>query len=161
MIIRIFPLFFLSAFGSVAFAQTACPVGVAPGSATCGPSPGVEMQQPPPTPSGEWLKTWGAVASNKSGDIGLSSGRATKQDAEAVAIEKCEDWNTGHCKIDLSYRNQCVAGATATTGKGGAVSSAATVKLAESMALSNCSNQGSKNCKILFSECSKPVFRKY
>lgn len=59
-------LFLLNLFLSgVAFGQTACAVGVAPGSPQCGPDSGTsrgDIPDPPPRPTGEWLKTWGAIA---------------------------------------------------------------------------------------------------
>lgn len=41
---------------ATASAQTACPVGTAPGSATCGPSPTQEIASPLPGPRGNGLK---------------------------------------------------------------------------------------------------------
>lgn len=51
-----------------AYAQTACPNGVAPGSPQCGPDSGTsrgEIPLPPPQPTGEWIKTWGAIVNSR------------------------------------------------------------------------------------------------
>jgi len=71
------------ASGGAAVAQTACPVSTPAGSATCGPSPasGGEIAPPAPRPSGEWLKTWGAIATAANGDTGVSSQQASEADA--------------------------------------------------------------------------------
>lgn len=51
-----------------AYAQTACPNGVAPGSPQCGPDSGTsrgEIPLPPPQPTGEWIKTWGQLSTQE------------------------------------------------------------------------------------------------
>ena len=88
-------------------AQTACPVGTPAGSAMCGPSPGGgEIPAPAPRPSGEWLKTWGAIATSPSGNGGVSSQRLSKQDAEKVALQNCASAGGTSCKVELAYENQ-------------------------------------------------------
>ena len=146
-----------------ASAQTACPVGTAPGSATCGPSPGsAEMPPPPPRPSGEWLKTWGAISSNRAGDMGVSSGKLSKAEAEEEARNRCLGWKTGDCKIDISYRNQCVAAAGALQNRrGGGTASGPTLDGAKSQAMKICNEVSGGQCKIMVAECSEQVFRKF
>src|SRR3546814_8780203 len=57
---------------NVAFAQTACPQGVAAGSAQCGPSslvnPGDSDYRfkAPALPQEKWSDSWGAIASDRS-----------------------------------------------------------------------------------------------
>ncbi|QDG94278.1 DUF4189 domain-containing protein (plasmid) [Rhizobium sp. NIBRBAC000502774] len=148
--------------GTAALAQTACPVGTPAGSATCGPGAGGQIASPPPRPSGEWLKTWGAIASNRAGDMGVSSNQLSKREAEQVALDRCAGWNTGDCKIDISYRNQCVAAAGPTGDRrGGGTASDATLERAIARAMEICRKVSGGGCKIKVAECSEPIFRKY
>jgi len=150
--------------GSLSVAQTACPVGTPAGSAMCGPSPGggAEMPSPPPRPSGEWLKTWGAISSNRAGDMGVSSGKLSQREAEAEARNRCQAWKTGDCKIDISYRNQCVAAAGPTGNRrGGGTASGPTLDGAKNQAMKICSEVSGGECKIMVAECSEQVFRKF
>ncbi|MBN6113739.1 DUF4189 domain-containing protein, partial [Xanthomonas bonasiae] len=99
--------FFLSA---PLFAQTRCPVGVQTGSTQCLPDDEISA---PPRPTGEWIKTWGGIATSpnaKGGGGGVSSGQSSKENAEDVALQNCKN-TTGmeNCKIDFVYKNQCVA----------------------------------------------------
>lgn len=155
---------FLLVCAAAASAQTACPVGTPPGSATCGPAPGGggEIPPPPPRPSGEWLKTWGAVSSNHTGDIGVSSGKMSKREAEEEALRQCATWKTGDCKIDISYRNQCVAAVAALGNRrGGAVARNPTLEGAKTQAMQTCRETSGGECRILLAECSEPIFRKF
>lgn len=146
-----------------ASAQTACPVGTAPGSATCGPSPGSGgvLPSPPPRPSGEWLKTWGAIATSSSGGGGASSRRLSKEDAEELALRNCVESGAANCRVEFSYHNQCVALAYPVGRNGGKVSTAATVERAKSRAISGCQEESNVECKVALAECSEPIFRKY
>lgn len=83
----------------------------------------------------------------------------SKQLAEQVAIDRCADWKTGDCRIDLSYRNQCVAAAAAR--KGGGTASAASLDGAKAQAMKICGEVSGGECRIMGAECSEPVFRKY
>ncbi|PPT73870.1 hypothetical protein XaplCFBP3122_18990 [Xanthomonas arboricola pv. populi] len=147
------------------FAQTACPVGVPVGSPQCGPSSlvgGGEISPPPPTASGKWLKTWGAIASAPNGDTGVSSERLSKDDAEEIALKNCSSLSSSGCAIKFVYRNQCVAAANPNSGgEGGVISSAESLDAASARALSKCKNSSGEDCKISLAECSKPFFQKY
>ena len=149
--------------GTVALAQTACPVGTPAGSATCGPSPssGGQMASPPPRPSGEWLKTWGAIATSGSGNGGVSSQQLSKEDAEQVALRNCAQAGGKDCIVELTYRNQCVAAVRPPTGSGGQISTAASVEDARGRALRLCKARYGRECTLVLAECSEPVFRKY
>lgn len=111
--------------------------------------PGGQIASPPPRPSGEWLKTWGAIASNRAGDMGVSSKQLSKREGEDEALDRCAGWNTGDCKIDLSYRNQCVAAAGATADRrGGGTASAATLERATAQAMKTCREVSGGECEI-------------
>ena len=143
-----------------ASAQTACPVGTPAGSATCGPSGGGEMAAPP-RPTGEWLKTWGAIATSPSGNGGVSSQQLSKEDAEKVALRNCASVGGTNCIVEFTYRNQCVAAVRPLTGDGGQFTTAATVEEAKARALKLCQDRFHKECTVVVSECSDPVFRRY
>ncbi|MDR6673585.1 DUF4189 domain-containing protein [Xanthomonas sp. 1678] len=144
------------------YAQTACPVGTAPGSATCGPSPNQEVAVPPPTPSGEWIKTWGGIATSSSGGGGVSSGRLSKEEAEDVALQNCKASGAKNCKVEFVYKNQCVSLVYPINQNGGMISTAATVESASRRALEKCRvESGGKQCKVAVLECSNPIFRKF
>lgn len=143
-------------------AQTACPVGTAPGSATCGPNPGSQIVEQPRTPSGEWIKTWGGIATSPSGGGGVSSGRLSEKEAEDAALQNCRKSGLQGCKVEMTYKNQCVAAAYPSDGTaGGMISTSATIPEAVDRAKSKCEAAAKKECKIALSECSEPVFRKY
>ena len=145
-------------------AQTACPVGTPAGAATCGPSPasGGEIPPSPPRPSGEWLKTWGAIASAPNGDTGVSSRQASHDDAERLAMKNCASFGSTDCTIAFTYRNQCVAGVNPIGGgKGGVISSAETRDKALARAMGKCEQASGGKSKAWIAECSPPVFRRF
>lgn len=158
-------ILFLVFFPCVVVAQTACPVGVPVGSPQCGPSSlvdGGEILSPPPRPSGEWIKTWGAIASAPNGDTGVSSGVLSKDAAEEVALKNCVGLSSSGCRIKFVYRNQCIAAVNPISGGvGSVISSAANLDDALERALSKCEASSGEKCKASIAECSKPVFRKY
>ncbi|WP_307692664.1 DUF4189 domain-containing protein [Variovorax ginsengisoli] len=165
-LIRRFCFVFLS-MPFCAFCQTACPIGTPAGSATCGPSPsrtgaGGYINAPPPRPSGEWIKTWGAIAQAPNGDTGVSSGQLSKNDAETDAINKCGHWGASNCSIKFTYRNQCVVSVDPVSGgPGGSIVSAGSVPAAVELATKNCEKWSEKGCKVSFSQCSDPIFKEY
>jgi len=148
--------------GSAATAQTACPVGTPAGSATCGPSGGGgEMAAPPPRPAGEWIKTWGAVATSSSGGGGASSRQLSKEDAEHLALNNCVVSGAKNCRVEFTYYNQCVALAYPIGRNGGKIGTAATVERAKVRALQGCRDERGGECRVALAECSEPVFRRY
>ncbi|WP_184410298.1 DUF4189 domain-containing protein [Xanthomonas translucens] len=159
-------------FFSYAEAQTACPTGVTPGSALCGPGPGAGyVEPPPPTPSGEWETKWGAVASDTTGtgNIGVAEKKETKEDALKEALAQCQSLGGGKCKVDMWYANQCAAIASpyknGSPAKGNPASrSGKDVAAAQESATSVCMKYNASNvdsCVIIYSGCSQPVFHKY
>lgn len=157
---RLFSILLLTSSLPV-LAQTACPSGVAPGSPQCGPDSGTSGgDAPPPRPTGEWLKTWGAVAVASNGDAGVSSGRMTKQLAEQAAIASCEGLDSGKCTVSMAFFNQCVAAAD--SGKGqGSLFGAASIEEASRLATDQCEKNAGAQCRITLSKCTDPIFRKY
>jgi len=137
----------------------------------CGPTPsgvsqgadaGGYINTPPPRPSGEWIKTWGAIAQAPNGDTGVSSGKLSKKDAEIDALNKCGNWGAPNCNIKFTYKNQCVVSVDPVTGgSGGSIVSAASVPAAAELAKKNCEKWSGKECKESFSQCSDPFFKEY
>lgn len=146
-----------------AFGQTACPSGVGPGSPQCGPDAGTSRGAPPvPRPTGEWIKTWGAIATSDSGDIGSSTGKFSEKDAQAESLKICADFGNADCKVSMTYRNQCVAVVQAARGRtGGKIITAETADIAAKTALEECRQDSGATCVVRGTDCSEPFFRKF
>ncbi|QOY22296.1 DUF4189 domain-containing protein [Xanthomonas citri] len=144
-------------------AQTACPVGVAPGSPQCGPDSGTsrgDMPTPPPTPTGEWIKTWGAIAmSNSTGDVGTSVGKFSDKEAKNSAINQCAKDGAADCKIQLVYRNQCSA--LASSKRDTFFQASSSKEEATDGVLAICERSKTGSCSVMYSDCSDPFFKKY
>ncbi len=155
-----FSLLMLTAFAS-AFAQTACPGGVAPGSPQCGPDSGTSRADSAPArPTGEWIKTWGAIAMSRStGEVGTVVGKLSEGDAKISAIKQCAKGGANDCAVQLFYRNQCAALAASQVDT--FFQSSPIQQLAESGVKKVCDESGGGTCKVLYSECTEPLFRKY
>nr|WP_241094196.1 DUF4189 domain-containing protein [Xanthomonas bonasiae] len=141
-------------------AQTACPVGVAPGSVQCLPDSESSSQSSRPT--GEWIKTWGAIASSSNGDVGSSTGKFSEQEAEGNALKICANLGNSDCKIMFTYKNQCVAVVKAAAGRtGGKIVSGVSIGDAKSKALDQCKKSSGAECSVVGADCSKPFFKEY
>jgi hypothetical protein len=138
-------------------AQTACPAGVSPGSVSCLPD---QLSAPPPRPAGEWIKTWGALAYNEQRDLGFSSQKISKADAEEEAVNQCKTWGIEDCHVETFFFNQCVAVARTDSGAGTVVT-AAPKKKAVDLAKKKCDRDTGGVCKVWLAECSLPIFEFY
>ncbi|MCD5970621.1 DUF4189 domain-containing protein [Pseudomonas quasicaspiana] len=162
--LRSFSCVFL--FGSIisttAMGQTRCPIGVQAGNVQCIPDDPQAEVNAAPRPTGEWIKTWGAIASSDSGDIGSSTGKFSKKDAEAEAIKICADFGNSDCKVNMTYKNQCVAVVQAAKGRtGGKIITAETADIAKRTALQECQEDSGAQCFVRGTDCTEPYFRKY
>ena len=115
--------------------------------------------QPPPRPTGYWVKTWGAIApSPKGGVLGTAVGADSKGEAERLALADCKKKGGGACEVRISYHNQCAAMVLGNniyrTG------SAGSKKEAEKLVTDACSQQDT-NCRVYYSACTEPRFVKY
>ncbi|WP_372393515.1 DUF4189 domain-containing protein [Xanthomonas sp. NCPPB 3582] len=150
-------------FAGASLAQTACPSGVAPGSPQCGPDSGTsrgDIPAPPPRPTGEWIKTWGAIAhSSVTGEAGSAVGKLSENEARDKATRQCAAGGATDCQVKLVYRNQCAALVTS-QGNSFFQASASKQKSIE-LATKVCEESNSGVCKAVYSECSEPIFRKY
>lgn len=154
-------------------AQTACPTGVAAGSAQCGPSP-VERHASPSmidgrpvttrfVPTGEWLNTWGAVAVDSDvGSIGASSGKLSKEEAGESALRLCASKGAKACSLRISYSNQCVATffPGVAGGKGFSISGP-TIEEASRLGHQRCLAENGTACNRVFTECTRPLFNRF
>lgn len=116
-----------------------------------------------PTPTGKWVKTWGAIAmSSATGDVGVSVAQRSKGEASRLAVANCAVDGASDCKLTYTYKNQCVAlvspaskNETSTVGRG------PTKEVAVELATGTCTKRGSQGCSVLYSACSDPVFDRY
>jgi Domain of unknown function (DUF4189) len=155
----LFFLFFPLCFFSLdSFAQTRCPVGGQAGSAQCLPD---DEGAASPRPTGEWIKTWGAlVSSNKAGGAWSSKGKFTEGEARQDALNRCYSTGASDCSVDATYFNQCIA-AAASDEIGVDFNTGKDKDIAGKRALSDCKKRSSSQCSIKFTECTDPIFRKY
>ena len=140
-------------------AQTRCAVGTPTGSAGCLPD---DAGSAPPRPTGEWIKTWGAVVNSAKKNEGWSSvGKFSEEDARNDALNKCSASGANDCSVQATYFNQCLAIAVPRGGGSGNSSTGKDEATANKRALSNCTETNGSQCSILFTECTNPFFRKY
>lgn len=150
-------------FSFAVLGQTRCPIGTQMGSIQCIPdTPEMKPQDASSEPTGEWIKTWGAIASSNNGDIGSSTGKFSEEAAKAEAIKICTDFGNSDCEVNFTYKNQCVAVVQAAKGRtGGKIISAATKEIAERSALQKCAEASGAKCVVRGTDCSDPFFKKY
>ncbi|MGV7164266.1 DUF4189 domain-containing protein [Xanthomonas citri] len=167
--------FVLIGVGTNAQAEQGCPPGQIPAQAngnisSCGPIPSGYYQQqemPAPRPSGKWLKTWGAIASDGGDNLGVAKGKLKKSDAQEEALSKCKSVSGKECQVDFVYENQCTAIAEPYKNESAisgvlSYTGGPTIDVASSDALANCHkhNKGS-DCRVIYQACSEPYFQKY
>lgn len=147
-------------WGTGAQAQTACPSGVGPGSAQCGPDAGTSRgDSAPPQPTGYWIKTWGAIATSESlGEAGTTVGKLSESEARQAAIRLCAEGGAKDCKVHLVYRNQCAAFASSKDET--FFQAAESEQVSIDLSLARCEKSGLK-CKVRYSGCTEPIFQKY
>ncbi|CAM4393398.1 hypothetical protein F901_03222 [Acinetobacter dispersus] len=149
------------------YAEGGCPNGMTPVNNgqnwTCipgGNDAAVQQStvpQLPPQPTGYWLKTWGAVASDgDKGVLGVSTGNYSQNEAEVKALSECRI-KGGKCQV-FSYYNQCAALITGHSKY--LVQGAATVDAASQLSMKKCLEKD-KGCRVYYSACTAPEFIKY
>lgn len=85
------------------------------GASGCAPIPGGAAgsgdQIPlPPRPTGEWISTWGAIATSlATSEVGMVSDMRSAELAASEAMRRCAGGGARDCKVTVSYSNQCVA----------------------------------------------------
>lgn len=163
--------FFLFAVSGVATAQTACPGGVAAGSAQCGPSPASHQSgQSAPAPPvvrhvdvGEWKDSWGAISADPiKGVVGGVIGMQSEDSAREIASSRCADSGGKSCEMLLVYANQCAAVAWPETLDAKVVSNSdLTIEKASKKALDTCVKLGGGKCEVVYSTCSERILEMY
>jgi hypothetical protein len=155
--------------GSVYAEGGSCPSGYYPvggqGAQGCAPIPNYNNgrqqggSQPPPRPTGYWVKTWGAIApSPKGGVLGTAVGADSKAEAERLALADCKKKGGQSCQVDLAYHNQCAA--MILGDKTYNVAHAASVDEASRIGIKLCYNKNGA-CSVYYSACTEPRFVKY
>ena len=151
----------------VASAEGRCPPGSYPiggqGVGGCAPiaSGGGAPQEARPT--GRWIKTWGAIATSSTGEVGVAIEKLSKSDAAKEAVSQCVKLGGRDCKMAQAYKNQCIALISPTTSErgGSVISSAETEQVATQLAMKTCTTRGSAGCSKLYSACTKPLFESF
>ncbi|MGO4702846.1 DUF4189 domain-containing protein [Dyella sp. 2RAB6] len=102
-----------------------------------------------PVGMARYASRWGAIAtSNTSLNMGVSFGERSKLAAQRSAMDRC---GTPDCRVDFTYRDQCVAVAWGVTYS--SMSSAMTVDEAIATSMKRCQKKTS-DCEIVYTECS-------
>jgi len=166
----------------LAQAEQGCPPGQIPAQAggnvtSCGPIPAgyyQQQQQAAPTPSGEWIKTWGAIAVGAIDSItsyGVTTGKLSKAEAERDSLKRCSSHGEDNCKVVFTYHNQCAAIAEPQIND--LPLSTGVIRFAGSATVTQASNEASKDCKvfnkgmpnlqckIIYTACTEQIFQKY
>jgi len=164
--------FSLSAFSILLFSSGAWAQGCPPGqyqiggqgAIACAPIPQGNTVQEPPRPSGKWIETWGAIAGDGNENLGVSTGKLKKADAQQDAVEKCEAESQKNCSVLYVYLNRCAAIAEP-EHMGNIIRSFAagpSIEVASRNAISFCNkkNNGSQ-CKVIYTDCTEPLFQKF
>ncbi len=121
-----------------------------------------QISPPTPQPTGEWIKTWGAIADGTNGQGGVAVGQLSKASAENEAMNQCVRSGGLNCKSTFTYKNQCVVVTNSISGVSGVIQSAGSIETAKRMALQKCSSQNNgSDCEIAYSACSDPIFKRY
>ncbi|MEN5153467.1 DUF4189 domain-containing protein [Stenotrophomonas muris] len=86
-------------------------------------------------------------------------GKFSKSDAQRDALAQCAQWGASDCRIDLAFKNTCVAAATAGGGRGTKIHTGVDVGVAQARALKDCQVKGGAACKVVYSGCTEPYFK--
>lgn len=146
-------------------AQTACPGGVAAGSAQCGPSPASHSPPANEQPRvryihvGTWKDSWGAIAvDSPAGAGGSAKDMRSESDARTHALMECAKEGAKDCEVLIVFKNQCAALAWP-SGLRAKVAAARgpTVSEASRLATSSCTNSSGGICEVVYSTCTQPI----
>lgn len=142
-----------------AYAEGGCPPGTVPqsgqGVTSCLPIPGYGQpgnQAIPGAPLNvTYIERWGAVALDalETHNIGASHDKASRSEAEKIAMKNCLDLGSKKCELVSAYSNGCVAVAKADTHY--SVASRPTQPEAEKTVIGLCADA---SCKVVFRSCS-------
>lgn len=124
-----------------------------------------QQNEQAPRPAGEWLETWGAIASGTNGSgYGVAKDALSEREAKEKAVYQCVKGGGEGCESNFTYRNQCVAIAQPVE-KGGtfdAKASAISIEEASKDAINLCERTNSgMACAVIFSDCTEQLFHRY
>ena len=103
----------------------------------------------------QWAVQWGAVAYG-GGGFGAAKDMVSIAKAKKAALRACRDSGGGkHCKVALSYSDQCVAYAIGDDYLVG-VARSPMPEEAYALAMNSCA-ESTTNCKVTYTACSLPV----
>jgi len=155
-------LFCILCFSPVLHAEQGCPPGMVPqggnGATSCRPIPGYGQpgsQVVPGAPANVvWIQRWGAVAldAQYTGNIGASHNKASRDEAEKIAMANCVSLGSTKCELISAYSNSCVAVAKADSHY--SVASRPTQPEAEKAVIGLCEDA---SCKVIYSSCSQAL----
>ncbi|WP_064746311.1 DUF4189 domain-containing protein [Lysobacter antibioticus] len=140
-------------------AEGVCPPGMLPyrtgNEQACAPAPPNYYPEPAP-PREVWGSRWGAVAlDGPRGAIGTAHGAASKRQARREAVEDCRTQGGRDCRVQIDYRNQCVA--IAVSDSHVHVRPSELKEDAVEHALRECGERGEAHCRSYYAACSLPV----
>ena len=146
------------AFSAAVHAEGGCPAGMIPHSGTsatsCAPIP--QGPQGQPAAPIQWASRWGAIASDgQLGVVGAVTGLESKNEARNAAIAECGSRGGHDCKVETTYRNQCLV-VVSGNAKSNNVT-AASIERATQIGMESCGKRGDSNCRVYYSGCSLPV----
>ncbi|OZI19856.1 hypothetical protein CAL26_20040 [Bordetella genomosp. 9] len=107
-------------------------------------------------PAPKWRDSWGAVAMDDgTGAAGVAVNEESKSSASKIAMNQCSMNGSPHCRVIISYYNQCVA--VAQQDGGGFIIAAGRAEQADAdqYAMSQCAEHG--KCAIVYHACSYAV----
>ncbi|PPT73362.1 hypothetical protein XaplCFBP3122_20810 [Xanthomonas arboricola pv. populi] len=134
------------------------------GAIACAPIPQGNPVEQPPRPSGKWIETWGAIAGDGNENLGVSTGKLKKADAQQDAVEKCEAESQKKCSVLYVYENRCAAIAEP-EHRGYMIRGFAagpSIEVASRNAISFCNQKNKEGqCKVIYTACTEPVFQKF
>ena len=95
---------------------------------------------------------YGAIAySRHSGKYGYATRGHSREDAEERAMRDC---HASDCKVEVWFKNQCGALATANHGEVTGWAHDSDLRIAKENALRNCDEHGGHHCSILIFACA-------
>lgn len=156
-------LFLLFIGAGNAMAQTACPTGVAAGSAQCGPGPqasGGAGHAAPPVRE-VWVDNWYSYAAcPETGAVGIGHTFDTRREARENALASCRRGGGTKCETVFVESNRCFSivnawGAESERSLGGNYTHADTLEQAEDMGIGACMRAyPGKRCTVHYSMCN-------
>jgi hypothetical protein len=100
-----------------------------------------------------WENHWGAIAIDLTTlRAGTMEGKSSKYEAEKEAMASCMSEGSKHCRVVMTFFNQCAALAA---GDRISYSKAPTKDKAEASAIAGCGTVD--KCRVVYSACSYPV----